>query len=244
MKGSAAMYAHAMTMTSVAISPRTVAVRPVAAGRSDDQEGWLRAKGVRIGVTRDHAVFNEGDEARSCYKIVSGAIRVVKLMVDGRRYVVDFFLPGDVVGLDGGATYEFTAEAIVDSELVRYPRPRLDTALQEDPQAGQRLLELTFRRLAAAQSQMLLLGRMSAMERIASFLLNLERRLGSAEAGARFLRLDMTRMDIADHLGLTLETVSRMLNQLKRRGIIDLPHPQQICIRKPESLQALAAGEC
>jgi CRP-like cAMP-binding protein len=91
---------------------------------------------------------------------------------------------------------------------------------------------------------MLLLGRMTAMERIATFLLNLERRLGAAKAGTRVVRLDMTRMDIADHLGLTLETVSRMLNQLKRRGIIDLPHPQRICILKPQGLQALALGEC
>lgn len=238
------MLGQAMTSTPTTTLYRPAAPMPAPVGRTDDQEAWLDTKGMRSSVARDDVLFNEGDEARSCYRIVSGAIRVVKIMADGRRYVVDFFLPGDVVGLDGTGTYEFTAEAIVDSELMRYPRPRIDTALEDNPKAGRRLLELTFRRLAAAQSQMLLLGRMNAVERIATFLLNLERRLGPGRAGPRMVRLDMTRMDIADHLGLTLETVSRMLNQLKRRGIIDLPHPQRICILKAGALQALATGEC
>jgi CRP/FNR family transcriptional regulator len=237
------MLGHAMTSTRTTTLSRPAAVMP-APVRRDEPVTWLDAKGIRTSVARDDVLFNEGDDARSCYRIVSGAIRVVKIMADGRRYVVDFLLPGDVVGLDGTGSYEFTAEAIIDSELVRYPRPRIDTALEDNPTAGRRLLELTFRRLAAAQSQMLLLGRMNAMERIATFLLALERRQGAGKAGPRTVRLDMTRMDIADHLGLTLETVSRMLNQLKRRGVIELPHPQRICILKPGALQALAAGEC
>lgn len=237
------MYARTMT-TAAAITPRAIVAVPAPIHQSDDQESWLHAKGMRATVARDDVLFNEGDEARSCYKIVSGAIRVVKIMADGRRCVVDFFLPGDVVGLDAAGTYEFTAEAIVDSELVRYPRPRLDATMEDNPQAGRRLLEMTFRRLAAAQSQMLLLGRMNAMERIASFLLNLERRQGRAKAGTRVVRLDMNRMDIADHLGLTLETVSRMLNQFKRQGIIDLPHPQHVCILKGHRLEELANCAC
>lgn len=237
------MLQHSIAATPVAVLP--LAARPAAtpAFPSHDRDAWTTAPGMRTSLGRDDVLFSEGDAARSCYRIVSGAIRVVKIMADGRRAVVDFFLPGEIVGLDGAEICDFTAEAIVDCELVRYPRPRFDDTQAENPQAGRRLLELTFRRLAAAQSQMLLLGRMTAMERIATFLLNLERRLGRAAGDLRTVRLDMTRMDIADYLGLTLETVSRMLNQLKRRGIIELPHPQRIGILKPGALRALAQGE-
>jgi CRP-like cAMP-binding protein len=202
---------------------------------------WFHDRGLRVRAGRDDVLFNEGDEARSCYRIVSGAIRIVKILADGRRYVVDFLLAGDMIGLDRGPAYEFTAEAIVDSELVRYARPRLEAEFDDNPQSGRRLLDLMMRRLAAAQSQMLLLGRMSAMERVATFLVKLERRLGARPGAHRTIRLDMTRADIADHLGLTIETVSRMLNQLKRQGIIALPHPQEIRVLRAGALERLAS---
>ncbi|HJQ58061.1 MAG TPA: helix-turn-helix domain-containing protein [Vineibacter sp.] len=209
---------------------------------ADSCESWFNSKGMRVTIGRDEVLFHEGDEARSFYKIVTGAVRVVKVLADGRRYVVDFFLPGDVVGLDGGGAYEFTAEAIVESVLMRYQRPRIDTQFENDPRAGKRLLDVTLQRLAAAQSQMLLLGRMNAMERVATFLVNLERRLGAAMGTERTIPLAMTRADIADHLGLTLETVSRMLNQLKREGVIGLPDPHRICVLKPVALERLACA--
>lgn len=238
------MLSYAASSPQPAIASRLPAAMPFPAALPEEQDSWLPPKGMRISLGHNDALFSEGDEARSCYKIVSGAVRVVKIMADGRRYVVDFFLPGDLIGFDAGSTYEFTAEAVVDAQLVSYPRPRVDMALAESPQAGRQLLDLALRRLAAAQSQMLLLGRMSAMERIATFLLKLQRRLDGKRPGGRTIALAMTRLDIADHLGLTLETVSRMLNQLKRQGIIDLPHPQHICILKPERLRALAVGVC
>ncbi|HKU95702.1 MAG TPA: helix-turn-helix domain-containing protein [Vineibacter sp.] len=231
------MFSHPISAIHAAPAPRTQ-----MHGLPGSDEDPLCGRGVRVGVARDDVLFNEGDEARSCYRIVSGAIRIVKIMADGRRYVVDFHLPGDFVSLDSAEAHEFTAEAIVDSVLVRYARPRVDTSLEDNPQRSRRLLQHALQRLAAAQSQMLLLGRMTATERIATFLLNLERRAGTEAAGIRAISLAMTRADIADHLGLTLETVSRMLNQLKRQGIIALPHPQRICVLKPEKLRALAVG--
>ncbi|MCW5746198.1 MAG: helix-turn-helix domain-containing protein [Alphaproteobacteria bacterium] len=230
------MISHAMNArhTDVATS--------VAAEASGESAPWLPAKGMRTSAVRDSVLFREGDEARSCYRIQSGAIRVVKVLADGRRYVADFFLPGDVVGFDCGDTYEYTAEAIVDTELVRYPRPLIEARFEENPAAGRRLLDVTLQRLAAAQSQMLLLGRMNAMERVATFLLNLERRLGAKESVDRTIPLAMTRADIADHLGLTLETVSRMLNQLKRDGTIGLPDPHRISVLKPQRLERMACA--
>jgi CRP-like cAMP-binding protein len=230
-------------MLNPAISPRRSAVAaPALTKATDDSDAWMQSKGMRHSVGRGEVVFREGDPARCCYKIVSGAVRMVKVLADGRRYIADFFLPGDVVGLDAVGDYEFTAEAIVDSELVRYNRPQIDTQFDANPAAGRRLLDVTLQRLAAAQSQMLLLGRMNAMERVANFLLNLERRLGCRKAGARTIPLAMTRADIADHLGLTLETVSRMLNQLKRDGTIALADPHEIGVLKPERLEHLACA--
>ena len=109
------MFGHTMTTPPAATLPRTAVAAPATGSLSDDLGSWSHAKGMRASVARDDNLFNEGDEARSCYRIVSGAVRVVKIMADGRRYVVDFFLPGDFVGLDGTGSYEFTAEAIVDS---------------------------------------------------------------------------------------------------------------------------------
>jgi CRP-like cAMP-binding protein len=207
-------------------------------------EDWPHEAGPQVQLDREKVLFNEGDEAHSCYRIVSGAIRIVKILADGRRYVVDFLLAGDFVGLDSGETHEFTAETIVESELVCYARRRLEAEFDENPRVGRRMLDIMMQRLSAAQSQMLLLGRMSAMERVATFLLNLERRLGAGRKQGRAVHLDMTRTDIADHLGLTIETVSRMLNQLKRRGIIGLPHPQEIHILRPQGLEQLAGLSC
>jgi CRP-like cAMP-binding protein len=193
-------------------------------------------------VARDAVMFQEGDAARVCYRIVSGAVRLCKGMADGRRYVVDFLLPGDLIGLDMGGTYTFTAEAITACVLVRYDRAQMQAALDDDPAAGRRLLDLTMQHLAAAHGQLLMLGRMTAAERVASFVLNLRRRLASHQAGPDVVPLAMTRADIADHLGLTLETVSRVLNQLKRRGVIDLPHAQEIRVRNRRALEALAGN--
>ncbi len=214
----------------------------VMSAAGDDADAWLPATGVRVNVAREAVLFQQGDTARSCYRIVSGAVRLCKIMADGRRYVVDFLLPGDLIGLEAGDIHAFTAEAIVDTELTRYARPQLRLALEGDARAGRRLLDLTMQSLAAAQDQLLLLGRMNALERVATFLLQFKRRLGAHLMAQPIVPLAMTRADIADHLGLTLETVSRMLAELKRRGIIELPHPQEIHIRDRAALAALVGN--
>jgi CRP-like cAMP-binding protein len=230
-------------MLNQAVNLRRPAIAtPAMTTVADESDAWMQGKGMRHSVGRDAVLFREGDPARCCYKILSGAVRMVKVLADGRRYIADFFLPGDVVGLDAAGNYEFTAEAIVDSMLVRHARSQIDTQFDANPQAGRRLLDVTLQRLAAAQNQMLLLGRMNAMERVANFLLTLERRLGCRKAGRRTIPLAMTRADIADHLGLTLETVSRMLNQLKREGVITLADPHEIGVAKPERLEHLACA--
>src|SRR5690242_17620252 len=121
--------------------------------------------GVRVNVARDAALFWEGEEAGACYRIVSGAIRTVKVMSDGRRHVGDFFLSGDLVGIEAGDMRTFCAEAIVDTVVVKISRRVLERRIEDSPRLGRALLALASERLTAAQSRMLLLGRKSANER-------------------------------------------------------------------------------
>jgi CRP/FNR family transcriptional regulator len=200
----------------------------------------LDSVGTRVTVARDATLFYEGDLAEHWYKVVSGAIRICKVLPDGRRQLADFFLPGDLVGFDLGESHAFAAEAVTDSVVIKFPRRRVETLVNENPRLGRALLSLAIERLAAAQSQMVLLGRKNATERLASFLLGLIERTGQGDAAEPAIALTMTRADIADYLGLTIETVSRTFARLKQLNAISLPHPQRVIVRDRERLEDLA----
>jgi CRP/FNR family transcriptional regulator len=161
-----------------------------------------------------------------------------KLLADGRRQVVGFLVPGDFLGLAFGRTYVHTAEAITPVAACRFPRARFMGLLEEFPALERDILSRTSNELAAAQRQMLLLGRKTARERLASFLVDLAER-SDADGGP--LELPMGRADIADHLGLTIETVSRTFTGLRREGVIDLPSAHRLVVRKPGELARIAA---
>jgi CRP-like cAMP-binding protein len=192
--------------------------------------------GTVIILRRDQALFFEGDPAQHCFKVISGAVRSCKLLADGRRHVNQFMLPGDFVGLESDGTYRFTVEAVNDATLMRYPRRVLDQLVEQQPRLGKRLLGMLCEDLSAAQAQMLLLGRKSAVERLASFLLSMSARNGESDC----VELPMTRSDIADHLGLTIETVSRIFSQLKGRGVIQLKASSAVVIRRRHELEDIA----
>jgi CRP/FNR family transcriptional regulator len=130
----------------------------------------------------------------------------------------------------------------VDCTLVRYPRRAVESLIEQHPTIGRDLLAVVARELSAAQDRLLLLGRKTALERLASFLLQLGRRMGAAGEAGQEIHLFMTRADIADHLGLTMETVSRGLGRLKRRGAIDLPSSLCVVLRRPDLLRELEEG--
>jgi CRP/FNR family transcriptional regulator len=197
-----------------------------------------------IGITLERAagqtLILEGDQRTHAFRVLTGAVRLYKALPDGRRQVIAFLAPGECFGLLGADHYAYSVEAIVPSALARYPRVTLEAGLRSNPELSLRLLEAARAELEQAHAHMLLLGRKSAEERVASFLVRLAHRLGNAGNGTIALRLPITRQDMADYLGLTIETVSRTLTRLRRQGIIAFASPQDVVLRRPLALEALA----
>lgn len=186
--------------------------------------------------------IQEGDAATHFFNITGGTVRMYKLLPDGRRQITGFAAVGHFLGLAVSDTYAFSAEAIEPVRYCKFSRARLRTMLDDYPAMEKRLLEVAATELVAAQEQMLLLGRKTARERLASFLM-LQSRQGTACNGLRMrFALPMSRSDIADYLGLTIETVSRTLTKLRSDGFIDIPSTTEIAIRAPAALESLATG--
>ena len=206
----------------------------------DDDLRALQQVGAKVRFERNKTIFNEGDEAEFCYKVVSGAVRLCKHMVDGRRQIADFLLPGDVFGFMQFGAYKFTAEAVDDVVLMCYPQRQLERLSSTMPAMRGRLLVLLSQRLLGMQDHLVMLGRQTAKERVSSFLLLIAERSDAEESLA--FDLPMGRQDIADYLGLTIETVCRVLSELKRAKIIAIPSTSQIVINDMDTLHDLAEG--
>jgi CRP/FNR family transcriptional regulator len=190
--------------------------------------------------TPGEVLFTEGDEANSVYEIVSGMLRLVKLLPDGRRQITGFLSAGHLLGLAPEGIHVYTAEAITDVTVCRYGRAAFERLIDEMPGFAKRLFAQTSHELRANQDQMVLLGRKTATEKVASFLLMFAGRHGGDEA--REVDMPMTRCDIADYLGLTIETVSRTFTKLRQDGLIELPAPTRIKLRDRGRLEELAMG--
>jgi CRP/FNR family transcriptional regulator len=184
-------------------------------------------------------LFTEGDEADSVYEVVSGMLRLYKLLPDGRRLITGFRSTGHLLGLAPECIRVYAAAAITEVTVCRYKRTAFERLIDEVPGFAKRLLTMASDELRAAQDRMLLLGRKSASEKVASFILLMADRQGRDSVEA--VHIPMTRNDIADYLGLTIETVSRTLSKLRQNGLIALP-PAQIEILDREELEALAIG--
>jgi CRP/FNR family nitrogen fixation transcriptional regulator len=165
---------------------------------------------------RGAEIFGEAEPAEYVYQVVDGAVRSYKLLSDGRRQIGSFHLSGDIFGLENGEAHRFTAEAIVDTTVRLAKRASLANVAERDATVARDLLNMTASNLRHAEDHMLLLGRKTALERVAAFLLEMDRRLTAAGVMA----LPMCRRDIADYLGLTLETVSRALSVLHDKGVL------------------------
>ncbi len=204
--------------TNSAISARIPAAIALRGAANMQYAGNPTAGLPRI-LAKSDELFAEGDPAEHFYKVVSGSIRTCKLLSDGRRQIDAFHLPGDIFGLEAGAHHRFTAEALSDATLVAFRRSRIAELTAVDPAFGNEVLASMMNRLGRAQDHMLLLGRKTAQEKIATFLLDMAKRISSDD---EHLELPMQRSDIADHLGLTIETVSRTLTHFARQGLIRL----------------------
>jgi CRP/FNR family transcriptional regulator len=187
-------------------------------------------------------LFMEGDPAVHVFNVTSGTVRLYKLLADGRRQIVGFLLPGDFLGLSMRRTYAYGAEAVDDATLCRFRTDDLRALFGKYPKLERRLLEMTGDELAAAQDQMMLLGRKSPVEKLGSFILHMAARQRRWGRPGNPVRLAMTRGDIADYLGLTIETVSRTFTRLRKEGVIDLPEVQIVEIKDEDGLRDMAEG--
>ena len=210
------------------------------------QEGELatfKALGGHHQMSAGQPLFHEGDPATQVFNITRGSLKIYKLLPDGRRQVMGFMFPGDFLGISISDEHAFSAEALEPTHMCRFARTRFDDFVEERPDMERRLYSLAAHELAAAQAQMVLLGRKSAAERLASFFLDLAgraQRLGNTPVTT--IDLPMSRVDIADYLGLTKETVSRVLAQLKQKRLIRLVTLNRIEILDREGLDAIAQG--
>jgi len=186
-------------------------------------------------------VFAEGDEADSVYEVVHGMVRLYKLLPDGRRLIIGFLSAGHLLGLAPDGICVYTVEAVTAVTLCRYKRIAFERLIDEVPGFARRLLAVASHELRAAQDRMLLLGRKSATEKVASFLLLMADRQAGDDADE--VEVPMTRNDIADYLGLTIETVSRTLTKLKQDGLIARTTSARLAIQERDRLEELAAGE-
>lgn len=193
--------------------------------------------GVPMRFERNTEIYGQDELAEYFYKVVTGAVRTYKLLSDGRRQIGAFYLPGDVFGLDAGETHRFCAEAISDTSVRLAKRGTVVSMAASNSDLATELWTRTAEKLERAEDHMLLLGRKTAEERVATFLVDMARRGPTGQT----IELPMSRQDIADYLGLTIETVSRTLTQLESNDTIELPSSRRINLRNRSALQRLYA---
>lgn len=195
-----------------------------------------------VRVESNQAIFSEGDGADAMYNVTAGTVKLYKLLPDGRRQITGFLITGDFLGLAVNESYAYTAETVTVTSLCRFSRRKMEALLDEFPKMQRRLFSMASNELAAAQDQMLLLGRKTAKEKICSFLLLLSRRATRRGHKENPVFVPMSRADIADYLGLTTETVSRTFTQLKTSGVISLLEGNKVLIANLDALYDMAEG--
>ncbi len=199
----------------------------------------IQEYGSRLHFRRNETIINQSDRSDHVYRIVCGTVRLCRHMPDGRRSIVDFLLPGDLMGISEFPNRSVASEAISEVTLTSYPRILFDRLARESEQVRTQLLCHLSTDLLMAQQHMFVLGCQKAKQRTASFFLRLADRLDIC-AGER-MDLAMGRQDIADHLGLTIETVCRAITALRSDGAILVPSPHQVVLQNRAMLRALAA---
>ncbi len=191
--------------------------------------------GTRMSYGRNEEIYAQDDDADMLYQIVRGVVRTSRLTADGRRQVGDFYYAGDLFGLEPGPEHRFAAEALSDCEVAVVRRSAV-RAHAGDAELDRAILEATRLEMERLQEHVMLLGRKSARERVGSFLMSIAQRETRDEVD-----LPMGRQDMADYLGLTIETVSRMLTQLQGESIVAFPSSRRFQVRRWTALEALAA---
>ena len=215
---------------------------PADARAPDTAFSRLDTIGVIKHLAPHESLALEGDAADRLHRVLSGTIAGYKATADGRRQILTFFFPGDLVGLTVGERYDYSAEAVDHASVRSVPHARLRELAAQTPALRESLLSALRREVAAAQERLLWLGRKTARERLAGFLLECDGRIGQRDKqGRRTVLLPMSQLEIGDYLGLASETVSRTLAELVRDGAIDIVRPfAGVVIRNRRSLEQAA----
>jgi CRP/FNR family transcriptional regulator, nitrogen fixation regulation protein len=211
-------------------------IRPVPPVGSHAFAGNIELMGAPMAFTRNAEIYGESEPADYVYKVISGSVRTYKVLADGRRQIGAFYMVGDVFGLESGDEHTFSAEAISDARVLVIKRSALVALAERDNEVARQLWALTGRELSRVQDHILLLIK-TAQERVVGFLLEMAERASNNGA----LELPMSRQDIADYLGLTIETVSRTLTLLENNAAIELPTSRRIVLRNRSALNRLNA---
>lgn len=194
---------------------------------------------VRVIEARED-IFLDGDEAKHVFEILSGVVCAYRLLPDGERHIISFYYPGDTIGYLSLDTYTYSAQAVTPVRVRPVPRAALERDMQRRPELARTLLRMATLELTATRDHLLCVAAKSAEAKLASFLLALSRRNAAAGEDPEEIRLPMTRLDIADYLGLTIETVSRTMSKFKRKRLIELPQATQVLIRNVAGLADLS----
>ena len=234
---------HSRTILHSDATRRSITARPGAsmldqprefAAAADALDQSMQLMGAVMAYPRNTEIFGENEPADYLYKVVSGSVRTYKILSDGRRQIGGFYLPGDIFGLEFADDHTLSAEAITDAKIVVVKRSAINGLAGRDAAVARQLFTLTGRELHRVQDRILLLIK-SAQERVASFLLEMSARV----AGANAIELPMSRQDIADYLGLTIETVSRTLTSLEDCAAIEVPTSRRIVLRNRPALSRM-----
>jgi CRP/FNR family transcriptional regulator len=213
----------------------------ICGGLDDVEIRDLAASSHRIPLKEGETLIWDGDGAQHSYVVTRGTLRASKSSDDGRRQILDFLFTGQFIGIPSSPAYPFNVEALTDAEVCRFERKKLEQLMAKYPTVEKGYRIGAARQLEDAYEHAYALGRRTAMERVAAFLLDLHAS-SCPKTAAGILKLPMTRADIADFLGLTLETVSRAFSRLKSLGVIRLPSAQEVELRDAERLKALAGS--
>jgi CRP/FNR family transcriptional regulator, nitrogen fixation regulation protein len=223
--------AHVDAIRSTPIRKPAHRLRPTATN-ADTLGQLMDLMGATMAYPCNSEIFGEGEPAEYLYKVISGSVRTYKILSDGRRQVGGFYLPGEIFGLEFADEHTLSAEPISDAKVLVVKRSALNALAGRDPSIAQQLFALTGRELHRVQDRILLLIK-NAQERVASFLLEMAER-----ASGNVVELSMSRQDIADYLGLTIETVSRTLSSLETAAAIEVPTSRRIVLRNRDALRS------
>ena len=228
------MLTHTAIHRTATVQQPARPVAPETGGKAFNYS--IELMGAPMPIGRNAEIYGENEPAEYLFKVISGTVRTYKVLNDGRRQIGAFYLPGDVFGLEIGDEHTFSAEAIIDSKVLVIKRSSVVGLAARDTEVARQLWAMTAGELQRAQDHIMLLIK-TAQERVAGFLLEMAKR----SAASTEVDLPMSRQDIADYLGLTIETVSRTLTQLEKGAAIAVPTSRRIVLRNRAALSRLNA---